>query len=745
MKLLCKCGAKYALEVTPEQVQQGFQLICQSCGRDLSSEVQAQIALSAATPLRPAPPQFVACPRHPSQTAAERCRVCGKPICPQCMRLYGYVCSGTCQSRAELTGLQIPVYEFQEAVQMRKYQRRLNRTIFGTAAAAILILSAWLWYALVASQPRPVYTKRFPQPATAGVVHLIDRDGLLTLHGGTLTRHDLKTRSEVWSISLGDKVKLLEEAQAQVRQFETDLQRAARAGQNPGPTRLPTLGEVTAALESQYRSAIHMEVRGANIWLAQPDRIIRLEWATGKTLQELPLAFSLAAPTVTGDELFVWRSLNSSETLVLRVDLKSGSVATNRFASSATSGDLTHARLVGALNPQTADRSGTALDPNRIAAQAKRLPVQGRLALPATISIQQGQNRLMQEIDEQENGPRRTVESEPHPPDLSAHTHAIATRQGPAEFTRQMIEERIVMRPAMKEPPKKSALDGPATASATIEAANELLNALQRERGGAMIAEDESIYRVSLRTPGGEWRAEVSGPPTVFALETLNLVIAGKRVIALDSQARLRWEHTLNYRLGPEAHAIRSNGDGNCGSIAEHAGTVYIADQGVLTALNAAAGEVKWRLPSVGVSGLFFDSAGMMYVNTTSADPDSVKYSRQIDVLGAANPVILKLDAATGTILWRLENRGLAYQLAGKSIYTLEARQPDDHEDAQAVLGLRPAADAGYFRLRRLRARDGGLQWDLEQQRGPLAVEIVGHSIQLLFPRELQVLRFFEF
>lgn len=42
------------------------------------------------------------------------------------------------------------------------------------------------------------------------------------------------------------------------------------------------------------------------------------------------------------------------------------------------------------------------------------------------------------------------------------------------------------------------------------------------------------------------------------------------------------------------------------------------------------------RFPNAGrlgeIQGLLFDDKGMLYVNTTTASPDTIKYSRQIDV-----------------------------------------------------------------------------------------------------------------
>ena len=69
------------------------------------------------------------------------------------------------------------------------------------------------------------------------------------------------------------------------------------------------------------------------------------------------------------------------------------------------------------------------------------------------------------------------------------------------------------------------------------------------------------------------------------------------------------------------------------GPVVERDGTLYVADQGVLTAFEIIiSGNARWRLPTVRRDGIIFDDAGMLYVNSTTANPDSITYSHQIDV-----------------------------------------------------------------------------------------------------------------
>src|SRR6185503_1228919 len=92
-----------------------------------------------------------------------------------------------------------------------------------------------------------------------------------------------------------------------------------------------------------------------------------------------------------------------------------------------------------------------------------------------------------------------------------------------------------------------------------------------------------------------------------------------------------RWEAQLNYgvrgasteRFGFSSTAMPF-GEGPC---VERGDTLYVFDEGVLTAFDLASGSVRWRLPSVGTTGLFFDDKGFIYMNTSTATPDNIKYS----------------------------------------------------------------------------------------------------------------------
>jgi hypothetical protein len=309
----------------------------------------------------------------------------------------------------------------------------------------------------------------------------------------------------------------------------------------------------------------------------------------------------------------------------------------------------------------------------------------------------------------------------------------------------QLLESRFVERQAMKGPPKKSAFDGPINQAATPAIANEILNEIQRDRGGDKVIENVSRYQVALRRAGAgaapTWTGEVVGPPELYPLRTVNVLAAGKTITVFNKNHKKLWESVLNYDV-PRGLAWGEDSRYGQGPCAERGEALYVFDQGVLSAFELATGQARWRLPSVGVSGLFFDDAGMMYVNTTTASPDNIKYSRQIDVTEKKALVVLKVDPKKGKTLWRTESAGWVIYVSGNFFYTLEMYQADD-EDADVLGKITTGLEVpSHMRIKRLDPRKGRVLWERYQRSCPLDVQFDKNSIQLVFRKEVQVLKF---
>jgi hypothetical protein len=175
MKIQCSCGAKFAVDLTPEMATQPVKFVCPQCGLDSSDFVnqliQNELAEQKVQPVPPPPENPVAppkpaparlkisheekppappvettpenftskyCPKHPSVLAVGRCMVCKKPICPKCMEEFGFFCSPFCQNKADLQGIEAPVYAGQKFHVQKQFWRQTG-LIFGSLAALVVL------------------------------------------------------------------------------------------------------------------------------------------------------------------------------------------------------------------------------------------------------------------------------------------------------------------------------------------------------------------------------------------------------------------------------------------------------------------------------------------------------------------------------------------------------------------------------------------------------------------------------
>jgi hypothetical protein len=139
----------------------------------------------------------------------------------------------------------------------------------------------------------------------------------------------------------------------------------------------------------------------------------------------------------------------------------------------------------------------------------------------------------------------------------------------------------------------------------------------------------------------------------------------------------------------------------------------------------------------VGVAGLFFDEGDMLYVNTTTASHESLKYSRQIDLSRKVISVILKVDSRNGKILWSEESGGLVNYVSGRIVLTAASFMPEEQEGPETGLEKQP-----WLRIRRINPSNGREVWEHYQDRAPLDIAFEKNEIRLVFKKEVQVLRY---
>jgi len=603
--------------------------------------------------------------------------------------------------------------------------------------------------------PKVVFSARFPTPAYSGHSFICgkDKDQIVCLHGVTLARYDLKQNREVWSDDLLDKP-AIDAAVARQREATQKLINKANDEAWDNVPKMPSVEALEDEMERQQAASLQLYVRGENVWVASPGKLRRFDWNSGKPVKELAVqAAGFGGLLARGNEVVVV-DREGLKAMVTRINLVTGQSRTeelgapeaallaangaNRGQEGADSGAA--AGLPGGV---PGSDLGRPMDPTKVAQQAQNLSYAGKLALPATLANTMNQERALDAMDDQ---PRRADTDTTIKP--SSSFSLVPSKDGFLEFSVKLLEQRLVSRSAMKAPSGKSALQGNITAGKSLEIANELLNQMQRERGGDKVVEDASRYQVSVRMPGAEqsWTGEVIGPPRLYPLQSVSVIAANDSIIVLDKNNRQLWQSSLTYNVRNEIEALDPDsalyGQGPC---VEHKGTLYVIDEGVLTAFDLMTGKVRWRYLSVGIAGLFFDDAGYVYLNATTASPDTIKYSRQIDITRNVVSVIARLDPGNGTPLWTAEPGGMITYASDKFVYVVQSYTPDEQDKDNPYSVETGFEKPPFLRIRRINPKNGHEIWEYFQQRAPVDVAFDRNTIRLIFKKEVQVLKTLEF
>jgi hypothetical protein len=795
MKLQCSCGAKHEFAITPELATHPAKFVCPACGLDSSEFVDrlvrrelgqattpagmpVPISLVSATPApqrvplaghTPPQPEIVAaeppqqglrCPRH-GEAAVETCRVCSKPICPKCMELFGYVCSPLCKAKADSQGRSIPVFQGQKSIVEARHWRRVVWVGWSVGVTVVAVLVFWFWFTWFGSRPKPVFSVRFDKPAYSGQSVICGKanDQIVFLHGDTLARHDMRLKKEIWSRHLVDPKEIQAAVDEEIKATQALIDRANDQGWEDVP-KMPAPDRLAEQMERARAAQLSLLVRGQNIWVASPGKAVRYDWDTGKPSQEFDVKGGFGRLISRGDSLLLVDE-QGGKPVVTHIDVASGQSRTEQAAEaeaklpgrrSSSIGTGQEGSVAVARTPRGPGAAGLpqgvpgrdmgrALDPAKAAEQAQRLSLPARIALPATLAANMNQERALRALDD-----GRQPDATDTGPAPGSSFSLIPAKDGYIELAVELVEARVVSRSAMKPSTGKPALSGALTAGNSLDAANDLLNEMQRERGGDKVQEDLSRYQVTLRRPGTDatWTGEVVGSPTLYPLQTVNVLAANKLIDVFDQSNKKLWQSSLSHNVVGSLEALDEAtapyGQGPC---VERKGSLYVYDEGVLTAFDLGTGKVRWRLPTVGVAGLFFDDRDMIYVNTTTASHERLKYSRQIDITQKDNPLVLKVDSRDGKVLWRAQPGGLVNYVAGKFILAVQSYKPDEEESPYTPdTGLEKLP---YLQIRRMSPRNGQVMWEHFQQRAPLDVAFDKNIIRLVFKKEVQVLKFLSF
>ncbi|HLP78716.1 MAG TPA: PQQ-binding-like beta-propeller repeat protein, partial [Candidatus Paceibacterota bacterium] len=639
----------------------------------------------------------------------------------------------------EALKMDIPQFAGQKSVSEAREWRKIGAVVAAISALALLIIGAWGWYVWVGSRPKPVFAVSFPDGLRSGQSEFCGKDQLVFRHWLTLSRYDLKSKKEVWSRELVGKQQIDDAVAAETKFMEALITQAKIRG-----TKIPAMDspeEMRQDAERAAASELEMYVRGSNVWvMVESGKLVRYDWETGNPGKEISIAPGFHETAREGDELMLLTKNNLGQRVIHHVNLVSAETRVE------TLGEPLKAVATGnaaALRP-TANQTGgyKPLDMDRLAADAQRLSMPGKIALPALVGNAINQDRLMREMNADEIKELSKMAGFEGAGDDSP---LVSSKHGNYEFTVRLLEERMVTQKAMKDPPKKSALDGNLNVTQTAEVANELLNEMRRNAGADTVTENQSRYLVTVRSADKkvpDWSGEVVGQPSLIPCRTVTVVAAGSTVVVLDKSNKKLWQGSLTHVAKKNTRLFDDEtrfGEGPC---VEHDGRLYICDAAMLTAFDLNSGNVFWRIPSVGIAGLRFDDKGMLYVNSTTADPESIKFSKQIDVRRKIAEVILKVDPGSGKILWSTQAGGFISYLSGKFVYVWSGNDADDDKDSPLRLGLETPS---YVRIKRIDPGNGKVLWDHYQPRAPLDVKFAGNNIQIVFKNELQVLSYLTF
>jgi PQQ-like domain len=771
MKIQCACGAKYEFDATPEMLQNPVKFVCPGCGLDSSDFVneliRREFAGQISTPSSPVPetprlkiaragtpssapveatPDSPAaaehCSKHPREFAVHHCVVCGKPMCRQCMSLFGHVCSPFCRAKAEAENIEVPVFAGQKTVADARYWRKvglIGGVVGGLAAAA---LAFWFWYAWIGSVPHAIFSVHFNDATYTGESMLCGTNQIVFLHGGTLARYDIKSGKQVWSQVLVTPQQIVDlvarENQLQPRDRDKPM--------------IPQ-SELEEIAARELEGPLQLHVSGENVWVASPDKLTHYDWNTGEVLQEILLDGAGDFITRNNEFLIVGEDANGRESIT-HINPATGA---SRVEGIAPSGQI----LVATMTPTgSVDNQATAglplipgattgpMNPAKVAEQAQHLNLPERIALPAILANSREEERIEAELHDEDHPHSNAAPIQrPRPVENEIGDFTIIPSQyGDVEFAVRLLKANIVTREAMKPTSGKSALNGNLNAGNESAAINEMLNEMQRSRGGGTVQEDESLYQVSLRRPDStgpaDWTGQAIGPPALFPLKTVNVLAARKTLIVFDKTNKKLWQAALTYNV-PDGAANGEASPFGAGPCVEHGDTLYVFDQAVLTAFDLTTGNARWRVPTVGVVGLFFDDHGMLYVNTTTADPENIRYSRQIDITQKIQADLLKIDPQSGKILWNVQPGGFISYLSGNFIYTVQIYNPSREETKMAdVAGITP--NAPHIWIRRINPKNGQVMWVYyEADKGPtLDVQFQANSIELVFAKDMEVLKY---
>lgn len=248
---------------------------------------------------------------------------------------------------------------------------------------------------------------------------------------------------------------------------------------------------------------------------------------------------------------------------------------------------------------------------------------------------------------------------------------------------------------------------------------------------------DGSTYEVKVRTlfanPAVEWTGQFTGRVQFFSTPRFNLVTAGTKLVALNSANAKVWESSLAASaLIADEHEWNVASSSPC---FEDGDRLYFFDRAVLTAFNAANGEVLWRLPSVGISNVAIAADGFLYVHSANLSAESLTYLSEANA--PAESILMKIKPSDGSIVWTTEKLESVWA-SGNDLYSMRVARPA--VDIVKAAFKQEQASELRSKIYKINRRTGKMRWEWFQARAPLKVTAKGKTLAILFSDGLQVI-----
>ena len=725
IKILCDCGTKFAFDIEPIGGKMPSPVNCPSCSRDATeaaNEIIAQqlgmtapaappapsaprpnvptagpmkvappapgtstmrvagsqpAAPAVEAPIAPpmaeaplAPPAFEMCAKHPDSPGAANCVVCQKPICLDCMALFGYLCSAYCKGLAARKNIHVPKYAGMKTELVQAETRKGNQLIIAACSAAVLFLAVFIWYSFFGSKPKIAWELDAPKTTRFAYSQWVGRKSIVAVATDKAGLYDAGSGKMIWESAFKPDEKAEQKVVRKVDEEDEEM-------------------DFFTSID------IRAKVVGNDLWVIFPRKAVRIDVATGKRKSETALPEAIDDGTFSESTFLGVAMPTEAKKVLTRIDLNSGQI-----------NSLVLTQAVASINYPALNR----------------IPTAGS-----------GSGFMSPERESDSFGAARLQEDRP---EYYLSGNSVVNVQV------KLIEQRMVAVEAMRQKKGPSIIDsGNARASQGLEAAEEFFNENRRAETGGVRLEDESRYHVTLRRPmggGSAWSGEVVGPPAFFPLRNMDLLVAGKAIYAFNKNGQRLWESKITYPIAPRF----VEGLTEERPALEHGSKLFFFDQGNLIAFDLKNGQVAWRLQSVGISSLKADPAGKLYVASTTAGPDQIKYSEEISINNKIHPVLLKVDPATGAIIWQKERVGQEIFVSGKYLYATQSQISGlDRFSAMTGGGDAPV----HSRVYRVDPDNGKDLWEFYRPKPPQALEPRDNRLLLQYGNEILMVKYFSF